>query len=159
MPLDPQIRALFGGGNVPALPTSAERMREFYRARELPGQKVGQVAAVLDRGIPGPGGLLAVRVYTPPASGPLPLILCFHGGGWVAGNLDSYDVGARNLCAGVSAVVVSVDYRLAPEHRFPAATEDSLAALRWVAEHSLELGAMRPGSPLRATARVEIWRR
>jgi acetyl esterase len=142
MPLDPQIRALFGGGGtIPALPTSAEGMREFYRARELPGQKIGRVASVLDRSIPRPGGLLAIRVYTPPGTGPFPLLLCFHGGGWVAGNLDSYDAGARNMCAGVSAVVVSVDYRLAPEHRFPAATEDGLATLHWAAEHASELGA------------------
>jgi acetyl esterase len=142
MPLDPQIRALFGGGEaVPALPTSTESMREFYRARELPGQKIGRVASVLERSIPGPGGPLAIRVYTPPGIGPFPLILCFHGGGWVAGNLDSYDAGARNLCAGVPAVTVSLDYRLAPEHQFPAATEDCLAALRWVAAHASELGA------------------
>jgi acetyl esterase len=142
MPLDPQIRALFGGGEtLPALPISTEGMREFYRARELPGQKIGRVAAVHDRTIPGPGGSLALRVYTPPGNGPFPLILCFHGGGWVAGNLDSYDAGARNLCAGVPAVVVSVDYRLAPEHRFPAATDDGLAALRWVADYAAELGS------------------
>ena len=142
MPLDPQIRTLFGGGEtLPALPTSAEGMREFYRARELPGQKVSQVASVVDRSIPGPGGRLTIRVYEPFGAGPFPLILAFHGGGWVAGNLDSYDVGARNLCAGVPAVVASVDYRLAPEHRFPAATEDCLAALRWAAEHARELGA------------------
>src|SRR4051812_13217404 len=98
-------------------------MRDFYRARELPGQKIGQVASVMDWSIPGPGGPLAVRLYKPFGTSPLPLIVAFHGGGWVAGNLDSYDVGARNLGAGVSAVVVSVDYRLAPEHRFPAATE------------------------------------
>src|SRR4051794_29026877 len=122
MPLDPQIRALFGGGEtLPSLPLSAEGMREFYRARDLPGQKIGQVASVIDRSIAGPGGPLAIRIYKPLGTGPFPLILAFHGGGWVAGNLDSYDAGARNLSAGVSAVVVSVDYRLAPEHRFPAA--------------------------------------
>ena len=134
MPLDPQIRTLFGGGEtLPALPASVEGMRAFYQARELPGQKIGQVAAIIDRSIPGPGGPLAIRVYKPFGTGPFPLIVAFHGGGWVAGSLDSYDAGARNLCAGVSAVVVSVDYRLAPEHRFPAAAEDCLAALRWAA--------------------------
>ena len=142
MPLDPQIRALFGGEEtLPALPASAEGMREFYRGRELPGQKIGQIASVVDRSIPGPAGPMAVRVYKPFGTGPFPLILAFHGGGWVAGNLDSYDAGARNLCAGVPAVVVSLDYRLAPEHRFPAATQDCLAALRWVTEHAWELDA------------------
>src|SRR5690349_17655053 len=127
MPLDPQIRTLFGGEErLPALPASVEGMREFYRRGELPGQRIGHIASVLDRSIPGPAGPMAVRVYKPIGMGPFPLILTFHGGGWVAGNLDSHDAGARNLCAGVTAVVVSVDYRLAPEHRFPAATEDCL---------------------------------
>jgi len=140
MPLDPQIRALFGGGEtLPSLPVSVEGMREFYRARELPGQKIGQVASVVDRSISGPGGPLAIRIYIPFGTGPFPLVLAFHGGGRVAGNLDSYDAGARNLCAGVSAVVVSVDYRLAPECPFPAAPDDCLAALNWAAEHAGEL--------------------
>src|SRR4051812_18191133 len=112
MPLDPQIQALFGGGEtLPSLSVSTEGMREFCRARELPGQKIGQVASVIDRSIVGPGGPLAIRIYKPFGTGPFPMILALHGGGWVAGNLDSYDAGARNLCAGVTAVVVSVDYR------------------------------------------------
>jgi acetyl esterase len=142
MPLDPQIRVLFGGGEtLPSLPVSVEGMREFYRARELPGQKIGQVASVADRSISGPEGPLAVRIYKPFGRGPFPLVLAFHGGGWVAGNLDSYDASARNLCAGVSAVVASVDYRLAPEFPFPAASDDCLAALGWAAEHAAELDA------------------
>jgi acetyl esterase len=66
-------------------------------------------------------------------------MLYFHGGGWVAGNLDSHDPVARNLCAGAGAVVVAVDYRLAPEHRFPAATDDCMCALDWLAHHAGEL--------------------
>src|SRR3954471_19044323 len=96
VPLDPQIRALFGE-TVPDLAvSSAEDMRRFYKARELPGRKVGQVASALDRYIPGPGGELGVRVYTPFGTGPFPLMLYFHGGGWVAGNLESHDPIARN---------------------------------------------------------------
>jgi len=114
-------------------------MRRFYKARELPGQKVGQVASALDRYIPGPGGELGIRVYRPFGTGPFPLMLYFHAGGWVAGNLDSHDPIARNLCAGAGAVVVAVDYRLAPEHRFPAATDDCMCALDWLVHHAGEL--------------------
>jgi acetyl esterase len=139
VPLDPQIRMLFGE-TIPDLPvSSAEDMRRFYKARELPGQKVGQVASVLDRYIPSPGGELGIRVYTPFGTSPLPLMLYFHAGGWVAGNLDSHDPIARNLCAGVAAIVVAVDYRLAPENRFPAATDDCMCALDWLVQHAEEL--------------------
>jgi acetyl esterase len=81
-----------------------------------------------------------VRVYTPEGTGPHPGLVYFHGGGWVIGGLDSYDTLCTELAARVGAVVVSVDYRLAPEARFPAATDDSLAALRWVADNAGELG-------------------
>jgi acetyl esterase len=133
---------LFGGGEtIPALPaSSAESLRGFYRARELPGQKIGQVASVLDRSISGPDGSLSIRVYTPFGTGPFPVILYFHAGGWVAGNLDSHDPIARNLCAGAAAIVVAVDYRLAPENRFPAASDDCMCALNWLAQHAGEFG-------------------
>ncbi len=85
----------------------------------------------VDRQIPGPGGLLPVRVYTPKTAGPFPVIVYFHGGGWVIADKDVYDGGARGLAQAANAVVVSVDYRRAPEARFPAAWNDSLAAYRW----------------------------
>jgi uncharacterized zinc-type alcohol dehydrogenase-like protein len=92
-----------------------------------------------DRTIAGAAGPLAARVYQPAGSGPFPVIVYFHGGGWVIADIDTYDAGARGLCQATSAVVVSVDYRRAPEHRFPAAWDDAIAAYEWVAGHAAEL--------------------
>src|SRR5207342_2313867 len=86
---------------------------------------------------------IPLRIYRPagvPASTPLPAYVCFHGGGWVIGDLDTQDVLGRQLTAGSGASVVSVDYRLAPEHKFPAAVDDAWAATRWVVAHAGELG-------------------
>jgi acetyl esterase len=80
-------------------------------------------------------------VYRPSAATGLPLLLWFHGGGWVTGNLDTHDQLGRLLCDAVGAVVVSVDYRLAPEAKFPAAADDCLAAYEWVLEHASDVGA------------------
>jgi acetyl esterase/lipase len=98
---------------------------------------------VADRRVPGPAGDIPVRVYRPTAVG-CPLILYFHGGGFVLGNLDMGDWICGTVAARVGAVVVSVDYRLAPAHRFPAAVEDCFAALDWAAQHATELGATGP---------------
>ena len=89
------------------------------------------VGNVMDRVIPGPGGPLPVRVYTPEGSGPFPVVVYFHGGGWVIANLDTYDASARALADGARAVVMSVAYRQAPEHKFPAAHQDAFAAYKW----------------------------
>jgi acetyl esterase len=99
------------------------------------------VASITDRAILEPSGPLGLRVYTPPGTGPFPLLVFFHGGGFVLCDLDTHDPTCRNLCAGAGCVVASVGYRLAPEHRFPAAPEDCLAATRWAAENAAELGA------------------
>jgi len=99
------------------------------------------VARVDNRTIPGPAGEIPVRIYTPPGSGPRPAIVYYHGGGHVIGSLDTHDLVARNLCGGAEAVVVSVDYRMGPEHRFPAAVDDSFAALEWVHANAASLGA------------------
>ena len=102
---------------------------------------------VTDRVIPGPGGDLPVRIYrpvTPPVTRQRPLVLNIHGGGFVFGDLQLCDWLCSNVAVTVGAVVVSVDYRLAPRHRFPAAVEDSYAALVWTAEHAAELGAGGP---------------
>ncbi len=96
-----------------------------------------EVAHVEDREIGG----IRVRVYRPQADRPLPAIVYFHGGGWVVGTIESHDPLTRAVAARTPAVVVSVDYRLAPEHPFPAAADDALTATRWVAEHAAELGA------------------
>ncbi len=94
-----------------------------------------------DRMIPGAAGELAARIYTPEGTGPFPLIVYYHGGGWVIGSKEVYDGGARGLAKHANAVVVSVDYRLAPEHKFPAQHDDALAAYRWAVAHAAELNA------------------
>lgn len=95
-----------------------------------------------EREIPGPAGPMRARFYWPNGkAGGLPALLYFHGGGHVIGSLDSHDGTARNLCAGAGAVVVSLDYRMGPEHRFPAAVEDSWAALKWLHANAGSLGA------------------
>lgn len=145
MPLDPhakqfldQIAAL--GGQ----PLSSMPVPEARQAMEmLAGMRAGEeaVASVADRRLPGPAGDIPVRVYTPAGNGPLPLLIYFHGGGWVLGSLATHDGVCRALASGAGCVVVSVDYRLAPEHRYPAAAEDCYAATQWCAAHAAELGA------------------
>lgn len=105
--------------------------------------KVGPGTEVTDRTIDGPGGALVIRVYRPakPAAGERPLILNFHGGGFVLGDLRLSDWMCSTVAAAVGAVVVSVDYRLAPLHPFPAAVDDCYAALVWAAENAADLGA------------------
>ncbi|WP_371749925.1 alpha/beta hydrolase [Streptomyces sp. NBC_01283] len=90
-------------------------------------------------------GSVPARVYRPQATTPAPTVVYLHGGGWIAGDLDTHDVHARTLCRDLDAVVVSVDYRLAPEHPFPAALEDAYTALTWVARHVEAFG----GDPAR----------
>jgi acetyl esterase len=99
------------------------------------------VADVADRTVPGPAGDIPVRVYRPAGDGPKPVIVYFHGGGWVIGSIEVADKPCRTLANVVDAVVVSVEYRMAPEDRYPAAPEDCYAATAWVAEHAADLGA------------------
>jgi cation diffusion facilitator CzcD-associated flavoprotein CzcO/acetyl esterase/lipase len=115
-----------------------------FNATRPPGRPVGEV---LDGTLPGAGGPLAYRLYRPATPGPHPIVVYFHGGGWVLGDQQSDDPFCRDLCRRSGMIFVSVDYRHAPEHRFPAAAEDGYAALRWVAEHAAELGG-RPGPVL-----------
>jgi acetyl esterase len=112
-----------------------EQMAASRKAEPLP------TARIENRTIPGPAGQIPVRVYWPNASGIRPAIVYYHGGGHVIGSLDSHDLVARNLCGGAEAVVVSIDYRMGPEHRFPAAVEDSFAGLEWVHASAASLGA------------------
>ena len=95
--------------------------------------------------VEGAAGPLPATVYTPEGTGPLPVVLYFHGGGWVIADREVYDGGARGLAKASGAIVVSVDYRQAPEHRFPAAWDDALAAYRWLTANAASLG----GDPLR----------
>jgi len=99
------------------------------------------VARSEERTIPGPGGQIRLRLYWPDAAAPVPAIVYYHGGGHVIGSLDTHDLIARNLCAGAEALVASVDYRMGPEHKFPAAVDDAFAALAWVHANAASLGA------------------
>ena len=112
------------------------------RFRDVPRREVHPEVASQDRTIEGPAGPIPIRVYRPPTAGESapPVVVYIHGGGWVVGDLDTYDGIARRHVVGTGAVVVSVDYRLAPEHPYPAAVEDAWAATRWVAAHAGELG-------------------
>jgi acetyl esterase len=120
-------------------PDQARRqMEETARSRKAEPLPVRRVE---DRDIPGPAGSIRVRLYWPDADGAVPAIAYYHGGGHVIGSLDTHDLIARNLCAGAAAMVVSVDYRMGPEHRFPAAVDDSFAALQWLHANAAALGA------------------
>lgn len=118
----------------------AEASRQ--RFRDLPRREVHPEVVTEDRTLDGPAGPIALRVYRPPTDSdrPLPVVVFFHGGGWSVGDLDTYDGEARAHAIGTGAVVASVDYRLAPEHPYPAAVEDVWAATQWVASHADELG-------------------
>ena len=121
--------------------TPTQARAQYERMVQARGIAPAPVAAVEDRTIPGAAGPLPVRIYRPDVDAPdLPVLVYYHGGGHVIGNLDTHDAVARNLCNGAGCVVVSVDYRLAPEHRFPAAAEDAFAALQWCAAHGHEIG-------------------
>src|SRR5215831_12026991 len=115
-----------------------EQMEATARARKaepLP------VAKIEERLFPGPGGATRVRLYWPQGAAPAPAIVYFHGGGHVIGSLDTHDFVARNLCGGAEAMVASVDYRMGPEDKFPAAVDDCFAALEWVHANAAGLGA------------------
>jgi len=125
---------------LPSHTLSPESARAQRRDRHVPPERADDVARVRDRGIEGPGGHVPVRIYEPDGPGPHPGLVYFHGGGWVIGSVDSHDPLCRALTNATGAVVVSVDYRLAPEHTFPAAAEDAYAATEWVVARATELG-------------------
>ncbi|MCB1488967.1 MAG: alpha/beta hydrolase [Bauldia sp.] len=146
MPLDPHAKRLLDMLALarPADPAqmAIEERRESFRKLMALSRGGADVASVEDRTIPGPGGPLTVRFYRPEGEGdgPLPVVIFFHGGGLVAGDLDTHDALCRILCHGIGAIVAAADYRLAPEHPFPAAIEDSIAATAWIAENAAGLG-------------------
>ena len=118
--------------------------RAFYLQMSMsrpPGPDVGEI---VDGVLPGATGDLAYRLYRPSTPGPHPIVVYFHGGGYVLGDAISDDPLCRDLCVRSDTVVISADYRHAPEHRFPAAVDDAVAALRWVADDAQALGG-RPG--------------
>ncbi len=145
MQLDPQMKALLdqlaASGGKPFHFGTPEEARAGINA--LIGLVAGppeKVAKVEDRKIPGPGAQIPIRIYTPAGAVPMGALVYFHGGGWVVGDIASHDVLCRSLANGGNCVVVSVDYRLAPEHKFPAAPEDSYTATKWVADNAASLG-------------------
>lgn len=143
MPLHPQCKSFLdsiaASGGRPLYELSPAEARANALPPELAGPEQ-PVHAVENRRIPGDGGLIPVRIYRPSPASPLPALVFFHGGGFVLGGLDSTDRTCRALANGGGCVVVSVDYRLAPEHPFPAAADDAFAATAWVADHAADLG-------------------
>jgi acetyl esterase len=147
VPLDPPLAAvlqMMADTNAPPMSNGTpEQAREGFRFMTVgmrdPGT-LAQVGSVEDRTVPGGAGEVRARVYRPATEAPHPTIAFFHGGGFVIGDLDTHDDHARLLCRDVDAVVLSVDYRLAPETPFPGGYEDCLAATLWAVEHADELG-------------------
>lgn len=143
MPVDEQTQAILAAldanPGTPVLERTPEEGRLGYKVLEALATK-DEVASVEDRTIPGPGGDLPVRIYRPDVDGAAAALVYFHGGGWTIGDLDTHDGVTRALCRRSGAVVVAVDYRLAPEHRFPAAVDDAEAAFDWVVSNATDLG-------------------
>ncbi|MFC1438580.1 alpha/beta hydrolase [Streptacidiphilus sp. N1-10] len=141
----PQVQAYLdrlAAANIGELHTfTPEQVRQGWRRQIALLGEPEPVAAVENRRIVTTAGPIPVRIYTPGGTGPFPVLVYFHGGGFVMGDLDTHDGLCRGLTNGATCVVVSVDYPLAPEHRFPAAPEACLAATEWVAEHAGDLGA------------------
>ncbi|MBV9089147.1 MAG: alpha/beta hydrolase [Mycobacteriaceae bacterium] len=143
MKLDPQIADLIeqlDNGFPQVHKMSGAEARAAIRSRFVPVAEPEPVGDVTNTAIRGKGGPVPVRVYRPNAAGPLPTMVYAHGGGFVFCDLDSHDGLCRNLANLIPAVVVSVDYRLAPEHLWPAAAEDVYAAARWASEDATALG-------------------
>ena len=143
MPLAPEYQAMLAEMSAqegPALTDlSPPEARALYRLMRPVNPDIA-VGRIEDRRIPGPAGDIPVRIYTPVGDGPFPVYVNLHGGGWVIGDLETADAVCRDICRTTPCVVVSVDYRLAPEHPFPAAVDDSFAATEWVAGHMAEIG-------------------
>ncbi|WP_181685471.1 alpha/beta hydrolase [Halorhabdus salina] len=138
--IHPQARAVVDRQRRLGLPPISRYDRRLIRALERVGTWLGNreqpaVGATTDGAIPGPEGEVPVRVYQPDEPGPYPTLVYFHGGGFVFGSIATHDTLCRRLTRETGAVVVSVEYRLAPEHPFPAAVEDAFAATQWAAEH------------------------
>lgn len=144
MALDPQAAALLEMIQAAGLKSfeelSVEEARQVGLAAASSAGQPEPVHRVDDERIAGPGGDLPVRIYTPSSTGPLPVVIYYHGGGWVICNLDTHDAVCRRLANLADCLVVSVDYRLAPEHRFPAAVDDAYAALTWASRHAADIG-------------------
>ncbi|HZO70904.1 MAG TPA: alpha/beta hydrolase [Ktedonobacteraceae bacterium] len=146
MPLDPQVQdvldAMIALGAPPlnTLPVADARAAFIALGAARRGEPE-PVSKIEDRTIPGPEGAIPIRIYTPEGHGPFPVLVFFHGGGWVIGNIDTHDATCRALTNAAGCITVSVDYRLAPEHKFPAAPEDCYAATTWVAKNAAAINS------------------
>ena len=141
MPLDPIVKTLIDAVAKLNLPPwdalSPDEARAEMRGRPPIGTPEN-VARIEDRSIQGPNGSIPVRVYQPDGEAPFPMLVYFHGGGWVIGDIETHDMTCRSLANASGCVIVSVDYRLSPEHKYPAPLEDCYAAVKYVAEHATE---------------------
>ena len=147
--LDPDAAAVFKAfqeaGRPPYETVSPAEARELYlKGRVVTNPEPPELKSVQPLAIPSPAGSIPARVYTPvrlrESNGLAPCLVFFHGGGWVIGDLDSHDVVCRKLADEGQLIVISVDYRLAPEHKFPAAVDDAIAATNWIAVNAKQLG-------------------
>ena len=147
--LDPDAAAVFKAfqeaGRPPYETVSPAEARELYLAgRVVTNPEPPELESVKPLAIPAPHGSIPARIYTPKklrkTNGLAPCLVFFHGGGWVIGDLDSHDVVCRKLADEGELIVISVDYRLAPEHKFPAAVDDAIAATKWIADNAKQLG-------------------
>ena len=142
--VDPQVRAVLaylaqlGHPPIDTIPP-ADARRQYRETRAVLRPAAPILPVVRDIRADGATGSVPLRLYRP-SDGTLPALIYFHGGGWVTGDLDTHDVVCRQLAAQAGVVVIAVDYRLAPEHRFPAAVDDCWTATTWVAAHAAELG-------------------
>jgi acetyl esterase len=144
MPLDRQVALLLEqvarAGGTPMHLQTPDEARATMLVQTAGLGKPEPVANIENRSVPGPEVDIPIRVYTPTADGPLAALLFFHGGGWVIGSIDTHDNLCRSIANAAGCVVISVEYRLAPEHKFPAGDEDAYAATCWTAEHANRLG-------------------
>jgi acetyl esterase/lipase len=144
MPLDPQaqrvVDAMAALNLKPVEESTPAEARESIRIRTAALGPFEDVAAVTDHRVPVAGAEITVRTYSPGGRGPHPVLVYYHGGGWVIGDLYTHDGLCRSLANAARCVVASVGYRLAPEWKYPVAAEDSYAALRWVETHAIRLG-------------------
>ncbi|GIW18377.1 MAG: lipase [Tepidiforma sp.] len=148
--MDPQVEALLqmmaAQAEAAGVPPLWELEPQVARANaevsfQAFNQPLPQSVTITDRTIPGPAGEIPVKIFTPAGSGPFPLVVYFHGGGWVIGSPATHTKLCAELAEGAGAVVVSVHYRLAPEHTPPAQLDDCVAAVRWAVDHAAELNA------------------
>jgi acetyl esterase len=142
MPVDPQVQAVLDQlAALGAPPLHTLSVEDARAAMLMPAGELRAVGSIEDREIAGPAGKIPIRIYIPEGKGPFPVLVFFHGGGWVIGNIESHDAVCRELTYAADCITISVDYRLAPEHKYPAAPEDCYAATCWAVENASSFNA------------------